>query len=265
MGRRCSSRSAPARACRTRPAGRRRRTRRAWRRRCRARDRGAPARRGRGPRRRTGARSRRLGTRAGSRAAAGCCAARARAAGRRRRRGPSLIRAFCPAREQCGAPRVYERVMNRLARPRQNNVLPRRHTMILRIDRLQTRAAAPVRSRPGRRRRRAGAAGRQVRRDVDLHELHLPVVQLPQPPGRAAVLRPRREHRGRGVRPHRARLGGDQHDAHRRGGGRARHRRRARLGQGHPQHPAVHRRRRRHAGPGLQRQAVERRLRLLLR
>ena len=41
--------------------------------------------------------------------------------------------------------------------------------------------------------------------------------------------------------------------------------RRARLGQGHAQHPAVHRRRRRHARPGLQRQAVERRLRLLLR
>ena len=35
--------------------------------------------------------------------------------------------------------------------------------------------------------------------------------------------------------------------------------------QGHAQHPAVHRRRRRRAGPGLQRQAVERRLRLLLR
>ena len=62
--------------------------------------------------------------------------------------------------------------------------------MILRIDRLGDRAAAAVRSRSGRRRRRPGAAGRQVRRDVDLAELHVPVVQLPRAAGRAAVLRP---------------------------------------------------------------------------
>ena len=64
--------------------------------------------------------------------------------------------------------------------------------MILRIDRIQTELPPPVRSRSRRRGRRAGAAGRQVRRDVDLHELHVPVVQLPHPPGRAAVLRPGR-------------------------------------------------------------------------
>ena len=57
------------------------------------------------------------------------------------------------------------------------------------------RAAAAVRPRSRRRRRRPGADGRQVRRDVDVHELHVPVVQLPRPPGRAAVLRPGREHR----------------------------------------------------------------------
>ena len=94
--------------------------------------------------------------------------------------------------------------------------------MILRIDRLQTELPPPSDARPRRRRRRPGAAGRQVRRDVDVHELHVPVVQLPQPPGRAAVLRPDREHRGRGVRPHRARRRHDQHDAHRRRRRRAR-------------------------------------------
>ena len=78
------------------------------------------------------------------------------------------------------------------------------------------RVAAAVRPGSGRRRRRPGAAGRQVRRDVDVPELHLPVVQLPQPAGRSAVLRPGREHRGRGVRPRRARREDDQHDAHRR-------------------------------------------------
>ena len=88
--------------------------------------------------------------------------------------------------------------------------------MILRIDRLANRATATVRSRSGRRRRRPGADGRKVRRDVHVDELHVPVVQLPRPAGRAAVLRPRREHRGRGVRPRRARRRDDQHDAHRR-------------------------------------------------
>ena len=79
------------------------------------------------------------------------------------------------------------------------------------------RATAAVRPRSRRRGRgRSGAAGRQVRRDVDLAELHLPVVQLPLPPGRAAVLRPALQHRDRGVRPRRARRGDDQHDADRR-------------------------------------------------
>ena len=54
------------------------------------------------------------------------------------------------------------------------------------------RAAASLDARPRRRRGGPGAAGRQVRRDVDLHELHVPVVQLPGPPGGAPVLRPRR-------------------------------------------------------------------------
>ena len=76
--------------------------------------------------------------------------------------------------------------------------------MILRIDRLADRAAAAVRPRSRGRRGRPGAARRQVRRDVDADELHVPVVQLPRPPGRAAVLRPGRQHRRRGVRPHRA-------------------------------------------------------------
>ena len=35
---------------------------------------------------------------------------------------------------------------------------------------------------------RSGAAGRKVRRDVDVYELHVPVVQLPQQAGRPAVL-----------------------------------------------------------------------------
>ena len=110
--------------------------------------------------------------------------------------------------------------------------------------------------RPGRRRRRPGAAGRQVRRDVDLHELHVPVVQLPRPPGGAAVLRPGVEHRGRGVRPHRAGRDRDQHDAHR----RRREGRPARAVEA-AQPAAHHRGRRGRARPGLQRQALERRLR----
>ena len=75
-------------------------------------------------------------------------------------------------------------------------------------------AAAAVRPGSGWRGSGAGAARREVRRDVDLPQLHVPVVQLPRPAGRASVLRPDREHRGRGVRPYRARRGGDQHDAH---------------------------------------------------
>src|SRR4051794_24374786 len=51
-------------------------------------------------------------------------------------------------------------------------------------------AAAAVRPRPRRGRRSPGAARRQVRRDVDLDELHVPVVQLPDATRRAAVLRP---------------------------------------------------------------------------
>ena len=57
--------------------------------------------------------------------------------------------------------------------------------------------------------------GGQVRRDVHADELHLPVVQLPRPRQRPAVLRPHRQHRRRGVRPHRAGLRHHQHAAHR--------------------------------------------------
>src|SRR4051794_36920048 len=49
-------------------------------------------------------------------------------------------------------------------------------------------AAAPVHARSRGRRRRAGADGRQVRRDVDVDELHVPVVQLPLPAGCASLL-----------------------------------------------------------------------------
>ena len=63
-------------------------------------------------------------------------------------------------------------------------------------------------------RRRPGADGRSLRRDVDVHELHVPVLELPRPAGRAAFLRPRREHRRRGIRSRRARRDGDQHHAH---------------------------------------------------
>src|SRR4051812_40843210 len=58
---------------------------------------------------------------------------------------------------------------------------------------LADRAAPPGGPRSRRRERRPGADGRQVRRDVDADELPVPVVQLPQPPGRAPVLRPHRE------------------------------------------------------------------------
>ena len=126
------------------------------------------------------------------------------------------------------------------------------------------RTTAAVGPRSGGGRRRSGAPGRQVRRDVDLHELHLPVVQLPQPAGSAAVLRPAGEHRGRGVRAHRARFRRHQHDAHRRCRRHTRQGRRAEGRQGHAQHPALHRRRRRGPRPGLHGQAVERGLRLLL-
>ena len=126
------------------------------------------------------------------------------------------------------------------------------------------RATTAIRSRSRRRGSRPGTARRQVRRDVDVHELHLPVVQLPQPAGCAAVLRPDREHRRRGVRPHRARLGGDQHDAHGRGRRRAREVGGAEGRQGHPQHAALHRRRRRSARAGLEQPPVDGRQRLLL-
>src|SRR4051812_17704066 len=116
---------------------------------------------------------------------------------------------------------------------------------------LADRAATAGRSRPRRRERGPRASGRQVRRDVDADELHVPVVQLPQPPGRTPVLRPHREHRGRGIWPHRARRGRDQHDAD-----RQRHE-----GRPPPQQSAVHRRRQVRAAAGLHGQAVERRLR----
>jgi hypothetical protein len=46
-------------------------------------------------------------------------------------------------------------------------------------------------------------------------ELDVPVVQLPRPARRAALLRPGLQYRHRGVRARRARHGHDQHDAHR--------------------------------------------------
>src|SRR3954449_7924545 len=49
-------------------------------------------------------------------------------------------------------------------------------------------APAPVHARSRGRCRRARADGRQVRRDVDADELHVPVVQLPLSPGRTALL-----------------------------------------------------------------------------
>src|ERR1700729_3008099 len=47
------------------------------------------------------------------------------------------------------------------------------------------RIAPAVRPRSDRSFCCAGATRREVRRDVDIHELHIPVVQLPQPSGRA--------------------------------------------------------------------------------
>ena len=137
--------------------------------------------------------------------------------------------------------------------------------MILRIDRLLDRATASVRTGSRGSRRRAGAPRRQVRRDVDVHELHLPVVQLPQPAGRPPVLRPGREHRSRGVRPHRARRRRHQHHADRRRRGRARQVGIAQGRQGHSQYPALHRRRRSGARPGLEQPPLDGRQRLLVR
>ena len=101
--------------------------------------------------------------------------------------------------------------------------------MILRIDRLQTELPPPSDPDPEGSRRRPGAAGGEVRRDVHVAELHVPVVQLPEPSRRPSVLRPAVQHRDRGVRPCRARLGDDQHDADR---GDADRRRRAPDGAG---------------------------------
>ena len=141
--------------------------------------------------------------------------------------------------------------------------------MIRRVRSHPDRAAAAFRSGSGGRRRRPGAAGRQVRRDVDVHELHVPVVQLPQPAGRAAVLRPRREHRRRGVRPRRARRDHDQHDADRRDADddaeRPRARKPAGADEGDRQPAPLPRRRPGRAAAELAGPALERRLRLLLR
>src|SRR5215217_593358 len=128
-------------------------------------------------------------------------------------------------------------------------------------------APAAVGPGSGRRRSRPGADGWALRRDVDAHELHVPVLQLPQPPGRASVLRPDREHRRRGVRPHRARRRDDQHDADRREPDRRRKgaERVPRRRQGCRQPAPLPRRWPGRAAAGFERPSLERRLRLLVR
>ena len=70
-------------------------------------------------------------------------------------------------------------------RPRPRERAPRTvsegDSLILRLDKWGTLLPPPSDSRPGRCRRRAGADGRALRRDVDADELHVPVVQLPGP------------------------------------------------------------------------------------
>ena len=91
--------------------------------------------------------------------------------------------------------------------------------MFLRVERLLTELPPPSDPDP------AGAAavqellGGKLRRDVDLLNYTFQSFNFRVAPGRAAVLRPAREHRRGGVRPHRARRGDDQHDAHRRDAG----------------------------------------------
>ena len=94
--------------------------------------------------------------------------------------------------------------------------------MILRIDRLQTELPPPSDPDPD------GAAAVQELLGGKFGEMSTLMNYTFQSfnfrdrAGRAAVLRPDREHRGRGVRPHRARRGDDQHDAHRRDADRRR-------------------------------------------
>ena len=64
--------------------------------------------------------------------------------------------------------------------------------MFLRVDKLQIELPAPEEAGPQRRRGAAGTARRQVRRDVDARQLHVPELQLPQQVQAAAVLQPRR-------------------------------------------------------------------------
>ena len=89
--------------------------------------------------------------------------------------------------------------------------------MILRIDRLQTELPPP--SDAGSRGANAvqeliGGRFGEMSTLMNVHARSRSTSA--KPPGRAAVLRPDREHRGRGVRPHRAGRHRDQHDAHRR-------------------------------------------------
>ena len=142
--------------------------------------------------------------------------------------------------------------------PNQDTVLLRSACMIMRIDRLQTEMPPPSTPDP------AGAAVVQELLGGKFGEMStfmnytFQSFNFRNRQGARPVLRPGREHRRRGVRPHRARLDRDQHDAHRRRReGRAARARRA------AQPAALHRRRRGRARPGLQRQALERRLRHL--
>ena len=64
--------------------------------------------------------------------------------------------------------------------------------MFMRIDKLQIELPAPKKAGPQRGRRPAGAAGRQIRRDVHASELHVPELQLPQQVQAEALLQPRR-------------------------------------------------------------------------
>ena len=98
--------------------------------------------------------------------------------------------------------------------------------MFMRVDKLQANLPAPERAGSQRRRRAARVARRQVRRDVDARELHVPELQLQVEVEAAPLLQPGRVDHRRGTRPRRARVGRRQHARQR--PRRRRHRRRRR-------------------------------------
>src|SRR6185295_10696014 len=81
--------------------------------------------------------------RAGSRAAVACCAARIHAGGRRRPRRRYGSSAHSARQANSAVEPVFTSARKSARTTRPNNVLPRSHTMILRVDRLQTQLPPP--------------------------------------------------------------------------------------------------------------------------